>query len=56
MGAGVVLILWGATDAFFLARRNLSGYFIADRARARTFQYVLIVVGGAMALAGLVVG
>ena len=40
------MILWGSIDAFFLARRNLSGYFIADRGRARTFQYVLIAVGG----------
>ena len=50
IGAGIVLILWGAIDLYWLTRRGLRRYFISDPGRARSFQYVLIVAGIVLAL------
>jgi hypothetical protein len=54
IGAGTVLILWGAIDLFWLTRGGLRRYFISDPGRARSFQYVLMVAGVVLALVGLV--
>jgi hypothetical protein len=56
IGAGTVLILWGAIDLYWLTRRGLRRYFISDPGRARSFQYVLIVAGVVLGLAGVAFG
>ena len=56
IGAGTVLILWGAIDLYWLTRRGLRRYFISDPGRARSFQYVLIVAGVVSAMVGVAVG
>lgn len=56
IGLGTVLILWGAIDLYWLTRRGLRRYFISDPGRARSFQYVLIVAGVALALVGVAFG
>ena len=56
IGAGTVLILWGAIDLYWLTRRGLRRYFISDPGRAGSFQYVLIVAGVVLALVGVAFG
>ena len=55
IGAGTVLILWGAIDLYWLTQRGLHRYFISDPGRARSFQYVLIAAGVVLALVGVIV-
>jgi hypothetical protein len=56
IGAGIVLILWGAIDLYCLTRRGLRRYFISDPGHARSFQYVLMVAGAILAIVGLALG